>query len=65
MPGFLVGIDQKDRYAALLRPRSSPTSTVALSWLVLLVSCCVSLRCPQGQDVQRLGRYGPEEHVRS
>ena len=31
-------------YAAWLRPRSSPTSTVALSWLVLLVSCCVTTR---------------------
>ena len=49
-PAFSVGIDQKDRYAALLRPRSSPTSTVAISWLVLLVSCYASLRCPLAQD---------------
>ena len=54
MLGFLVGMDQKDRYAAWLRPRSSPTSTVALAWLVLLVSCCVSLRCPQAQDAWHL-----------
>ena len=60
MLGFLVGMDQKDRYAAWLRSCSSPTSTVALSWLVLLVPCCVSLRCPQAQDARHLVQYGPE-----
>ena len=44
MPCFLGGMDQKDRYVTWLRPRSSPTSTVALSWLVLR---CVSLLCTQ------------------
>ena len=65
MLGFWVGMDQKDRYAAWLRPRSSPTSTVALSWLVLLVSCCVSLRCPEAQDARHLVRYGPEGQFHS
>ena len=60
MLGFLVGMDQKGSYSAWLRPRSSPTSTVALSWLVLLVSWCVSLHCPQAQDARHLVRYGPE-----
>ena len=50
MLGFFVGMDQKDSYAAWLRPRSSPTSTVALSWLVFagFVLCFPSLSSGPG-----------------
>ena len=36
MPDILVGVDQKDSFAASLWPRSSPTSAVACFLLVLL-----------------------------
>ena len=39
MPCILVGMDQKDIYAAPQRPRSSSTAAVACSCLVLLVGC--------------------------
>ena len=34
----MVGMDQKDSYAVTQRPRLSPTSAVAWSWLGLLVT---------------------------
>ena len=59
MPCILVGMDQKDIYAAPQRPRSSSIPAVACSILLFLRLALCSLLSSPGPDALHHGRYAP------